>query len=191
MGTDAAVAEAHWLELLRQTSTWEVPNSPTVIVAPHPDDETLGAGGLIAAQRSRGFAVRVAAVTDGEKAYSDVPGLAAMREREQTDALQRLSVPTECITRFRLPDGNVACFETDLGGAADAFNRAGHTCRHHLGRRPSSRSSGVRTSRREAGSASRSPALFLLLLDMALREPRRHSGITCPAISVGRGVDSI
>ena len=37
-----------------------------IIVAPHPDDEVLGAGGLIQAALSRDISVEVVAVTDGD-----------------------------------------------------------------------------------------------------------------------------
>jgi LmbE family N-acetylglucosaminyl deacetylase len=106
--------EAEWLALLRDLPQWVPPRLPTLVVAPHPDDETLGAGGLIAAQRSRGLEVHVVAVTDGEKAYGDTPGLAPQREEEQAKALERLSVARKQITRLRLPDGNVASFEAEL-----------------------------------------------------------------------------
>ena len=36
-----------------------------VVVAPHPDDESLGCGGLIAEARRLGRAVRLVVVTDG------------------------------------------------------------------------------------------------------------------------------
>jgi LmbE family N-acetylglucosaminyl deacetylase len=107
-------AEAEWLAILGNTPEWIPPGVPTLVIAPHPDDETLGAGGLIAFQRSRGVEVRVVAVTDGEKAYGDTPGLAEQREEEQAKALERLSVAREQITRLRLPDGNVASFEEEL-----------------------------------------------------------------------------
>src|SRR4051812_11180384 len=108
------VAEAEWISVLGSLPVWNPPSLPTLIVAPHPDDETLGAGGLIAAQTSRGVAVSVAAVTDGEGAYPDMPGLPAQRVQEQTNALRRLSVLGERITRFRFPDGNVTSFEGQL-----------------------------------------------------------------------------
>jgi LmbE family N-acetylglucosaminyl deacetylase len=111
---EPTVAEAEWMNVLGNLPVWNPPSLPTLIVAPHPDDETLGPGGLIAAQRSRGVDVYVAAVTDGEKAYSDMPGLPAQRRGEQTNALRRLAVPEERITRFGFPDGNVAGFEAQL-----------------------------------------------------------------------------
>ena len=109
-------SEADWLALLGDLPEWVPPRASTLVIAPHPDDETLGAGGLIAWQRSQGVDVHVAAVTDGEKAYGDTPGLAAQREEEQAKAVERLSVAREQITRFRLPDGNVASFEAELEG---------------------------------------------------------------------------
>ncbi len=86
----------------------------TVVIAPHPDDETLGAGGLISILRSRGMEVTVVAVTDGESAYSDAPGLASLREREQTEALARLDVNSDHIHRLRLPDSGVSDHEPRL-----------------------------------------------------------------------------
>ncbi len=108
------MTEAEWLTVLGDLPEWHPPSLPTLIVAPHPDDETLAAGGLIAAQRSRGIDVRVAAVTDGEKAYPNTPGLAEQREEEQANALARLSVSPDCITRFRFPDGSVSSFEAEM-----------------------------------------------------------------------------
>lgn len=85
-----------------------------LVIAPHPDDETLGAGGLIAAERSRGVDVTVAAVTDGENAYTGVPDLAERRRREQLCALRHLGVENEKVFRFDLPDGGVESREEEL-----------------------------------------------------------------------------
>ncbi|MFL6415797.1 MAG: PIG-L deacetylase family protein [Bryobacteraceae bacterium] len=112
--SENGVDEAEWLAVLGSLPEWNPPSIPTLIVAPHPDDETLGAGGLIAAQRSRGLEVRVAAVTDGESAYPDVADLASRREEEQANALGRLSVPRDGIARLHFPDGNVSSFEAEL-----------------------------------------------------------------------------
>jgi LmbE family N-acetylglucosaminyl deacetylase len=85
-----------------------------VAVVPHPDDETLAVGGLIAALRAKGVDVTVVAVTDGEHAYVDNRGLAATRREEQTHALARLGVAENKIVRVGLVDSNVAAKESEL-----------------------------------------------------------------------------
>ncbi len=62
-----------------------------VVLAAHPDDETLGAGGLIALAASRGLPVGVVVVTDGEAAQPGAgDGLARERRHELIDALHEL-----------------------------------------------------------------------------------------------------
>jgi LmbE family N-acetylglucosaminyl deacetylase len=113
------VSEAEWLAALSDLPLWAAPNGPTLVLAPHPDDETLAAGGFIAAQRSRGTEVVVVAVTDGEMAYADASGtgdaeLGELRSREQTEALARLGVCGDMIVRLRLPDSGVAEREREI-----------------------------------------------------------------------------
>ncbi len=78
-----------------------------VVVAPHPDDETLGAGGLIGALGAAGREVAVVAVTDGEASHPDQPGLAVRRRREQQRALRLLGWRVS-VERLGLADGRVA-----------------------------------------------------------------------------------
>jgi LmbE family N-acetylglucosaminyl deacetylase len=83
-----------------------------VVVAPHPDDEVLGCGGILAAAAERGNPVALIAVTDGEACYPPsrnctAQQLAALRRSESMEALRRLGLmPTE-IKRLGLPDGEV------------------------------------------------------------------------------------
>jgi LmbE family N-acetylglucosaminyl deacetylase len=86
------------------------PIGRTVVVAPHPDDEALAAGGLISHQRARGRAVVVVAVTDGDAAYPDWNGiaLARVRRREQLEALDVLGVGRHAVHRLGVPDGTAA-----------------------------------------------------------------------------------
>src|SRR5581483_6694972 len=42
------------------------PHARVLVIAPHPDDETLGSGGLLARAAAHGAAIRVLVVTDGE-----------------------------------------------------------------------------------------------------------------------------
>ena len=88
--------------------TLQVPARRTLVVVPHPDDECLATGGLIARQRSLGIEVVVIAVTDGEAAYDHWNGesLAAIRRSEQAAALRLLSADEP--VRLGLPDSAVA-----------------------------------------------------------------------------------
>lgn len=94
------------------------PTGRTVILVPHPDDEALATGGLIARQRRNGRQVTVVAVTDGDAAYPDWNGveLARVRRREQLDALEVLGVGRPCVRRLEVPDGAVA---DHVGGIVD------------------------------------------------------------------------
>ena len=107
--TAASPLERTWSPLHRRAETLQLPPVPTLVVAPHPDDEVLLAGGLIATQRSRGVDVHVLAVTDGEAAYDvdDPAALASKRRTEQLAALGELGVEPHSITRLGLPDGAV------------------------------------------------------------------------------------
>jgi LmbE family N-acetylglucosaminyl deacetylase len=86
----------------------------TVVIAPHPDDETLAAGGLIATQRSRQIPVTLLAVTDGEAAYPDVPDLGGLRRVEQAQAAEALGVSRDAVIRLGLRDSAVAKCEPAL-----------------------------------------------------------------------------
>jgi LmbE family N-acetylglucosaminyl deacetylase len=112
------VDEAEWIEALQSVQEWTPPDQPILLVSPHPDDETLGAGGFLAAQRLRGIDVTVVAVTDGENAYPDTPDAALklgnLRRHEQERALARLGVPAEKIIRFGLPDSGLRSREQEL-----------------------------------------------------------------------------
>lgn len=112
------VSEEEWLLRLATLPVWSsqtvVAEGPVLIVSPHPDDETLGAGGLIAHLRSTGIEVIVAAVTDGENAYGESSVLGQIRSKEQTAALACLGVDEANIYRFQIPDSDVASHESIL-----------------------------------------------------------------------------
>jgi len=107
-------SEEEWLAALEHVPKWSPPRLHTIVLAPHPDDETLGAGRLIASQRSRGVPVTVMAVTDGEAAYAEAEGLGALRHAEQEAALAELGVERRDILRLHLRDGAVAASEDVL-----------------------------------------------------------------------------
>jgi LmbE family N-acetylglucosaminyl deacetylase len=80
-----------------------------VVVAPHPDDESLGCGALIAAARCERRPLRVVVVSDGtgsqagSKAYP-AGRLRALREGEAREATAVLGLKPEHILFLGLPD---------------------------------------------------------------------------------------
>ncbi len=79
-----------------------------LVVVPHPDDETLGCGGLIALARQAGIAVNVVLVTDGGASHPHSVKwprgrLASQRLTEFREALHVLGVDAEAVA-LGLPD---------------------------------------------------------------------------------------
>ena len=81
-----------------------------VVVAPHPDDESLGCGGLIAEACTEGRATRVVVVSDGtgshpaSRAYP-YARLRDLRESEARQAVHELGLdPVQDIAFLRMPD---------------------------------------------------------------------------------------
>lgn len=119
------MSEVRWKNVTARAGSLDLPKRRTIVVVPHPDDETLLTGGLISRQTSRGVPVVIVAVTDGEAAYPNwpAPGLARQRRSEQDKALHILDVPGGSTIRLRLPDGEVADHESELGRIlADVIN---------------------------------------------------------------------
>ncbi len=108
------VDEKTWRAWLDAVPPWQPPLVPTLVVSPHPDDETLATGGLIAYLRSHGVPVTVAAVTDGENCYEGEREMGQVRTGEQERALLRLGVGADCIHRLGLTDSDVASREDAL-----------------------------------------------------------------------------
>lgn len=71
-------------------SRWR--NARWLVLAPHPDDETLGAGALIAETARDGRLAAIAYLTDGTGSHpAGTAGLASVRRREARLAIQRLA----------------------------------------------------------------------------------------------------
>ena len=80
-----------------------------LILAPHPDDESLGCGGLIAASCARGQPPFVVVLTDGAASHPNSsaypPGrLRAVRETETLEAVACLGLAAKRVAFLRQPD---------------------------------------------------------------------------------------
>lgn len=101
-----------------------------VVVAPHPDDEILSGGGLLAQHTQRGGAALVIAVTDGEASHGPISAtasktLADARCAERAAGLQRLGCGTIGICRLAMLDGTLAAHIPALKAALAACLQPG------------------------------------------------------------------
>jgi LmbE family N-acetylglucosaminyl deacetylase len=87
------------------------PAGDVLVLAPHPDDETLGCGGAILAAREAGARVTIAFLTDGADSHSRfLPGaeLAAIRREEAVAAAAVLGVEESDLRFLGYRDGRLA-----------------------------------------------------------------------------------
>lgn len=94
------------------------PLGRVLIVAPHPDDDVISAGGLIQRALAAGGQIRVLFLTNGESnpwpqraqlrkwriTASDREGWAALRATEAVAGLHLLGAPADCAHFLRFPD---------------------------------------------------------------------------------------
>lgn len=107
----SGVDKAHFLgEVARVANLDKIGDA--FVIAPHPDDESLGCGGTIALLCERGYSVHVLFVSDGTMSHPNSPGYPAerlrqVRESEALAALQILGVPTKNAIFMRQKDTQV------------------------------------------------------------------------------------
>ena len=116
---EAGTLEIEWQRALSAAPWWTPEPSRVVIVSPHPDDETFGAGGLMAMASRAGASITLVSVTDGEAAKVGVSPaeLAELRRAELAAALDRLGVELQEHLQLGLPDGGVQGFADALDAA--------------------------------------------------------------------------
>jgi LmbE family N-acetylglucosaminyl deacetylase len=92
--------------------TATVAGRTALVVAPHPDDETLGCGAAILRKVAAGTPVTVAVVTDGSRShrseYLPPDKLAALRRLEMAAAASRLGLAPDAVRWGGFIDGTVA-----------------------------------------------------------------------------------
>lgn len=86
-----------------------------LIVAPHPDDEVLGCGGLIARLVTKGLTPHIIVMTGGEGSHQgccdiDADTLKKSRRQLTRNAMAKLGVADQYIHELNYPDGGI-CFE--------------------------------------------------------------------------------
>jgi len=102
-------------DYLPQTSSGLFPG-PWLVFAPHPDDETYGMGGSIAAARSAGIEVGVVILTDGALGGAAVDDLVQIREEEVSAAVAALGGAS--LIFWRRPDRGLTPDAATIGLAA-------------------------------------------------------------------------
>jgi LmbE family N-acetylglucosaminyl deacetylase len=102
-----------------------------LIVAPHPDDETLGCGGAIALLAGKGYDLQVLVISDGTGSHPNsqthpAPVLESIRSQETIAALGILGVDPGSIAFLHLKDGAIPTITTP------EFHAAKLLCRNYL-----------------------------------------------------------
>lgn len=117
---DGSTAETEWLDWLATLNPPALAiddllpaGTRLVVVSPHPDDEVLACGGLVAWHAQRRGETAIVAVTDGEASHRGDPEwpaerLARTRGAERRLGLARLGLGAASVTTLGLPDSQVA-----------------------------------------------------------------------------------
>lgn len=131
-GSEKGTPESAWTAYRRAATALDIGTlHRLVVLAAHPDDETLMAGGLIATAAAGGVPVQVVVATSGEASHPHSPSwtrqaLAREREREVRQALALLA-PQATLTLLRLPDGRVGEHAGELRDAVRPLIQPGDT----------------------------------------------------------------
>jgi LmbE family N-acetylglucosaminyl deacetylase len=151
----ARTAEHVWRGVLAGLPGWQ-PRTRLVVVASHPDDETLGAGGLVNQATRMCLEVAIVLITDGAKARPETLSVGHTRLAEFARAISWLSAGRCDVIRLGLPDAEVIEHEQELAAALETwldpdctlvapFEHDGHTGHEAAGRaaRKSARATGA------------------------------------------------
>ncbi|WP_157157459.1 PIG-L deacetylase family protein [Diaminobutyricimonas sp. LJ205] len=100
--------------------TAESAGRSALVIAPHPDDETLGCGATILRRRATGMSVMIVIVTDGRHSHRSTAmspdELAEIRRDEMRVAAERLGLEAGAVRWLDIEDGTVAVHEDRLVG---------------------------------------------------------------------------
>lgn len=118
---DATPLDFHTLPL--RPAAYATSLGSTAVIAPHPDDESLGCGGLLALLARAGLPVWCVLISDGTMSHPNSQRFPAerrqaIREQELQAALAELGVGPQMLLPLGLPDGAVPTPDTPAGAAA-------------------------------------------------------------------------
>lgn len=119
--SDVGTAESVWTAVVQGLPrlVFPAPGTPIVVLAAHPDDETLGVGGLIAQAVSRGYQVTVVIASDGARSHPRSPthseaAMALLRRPEAEAAVAALGAE---LIWLDLADGQLSEHIADIASA--------------------------------------------------------------------------
>lgn len=130
-------AESSWLGWLAHQTVPRVSaaaicaaNSRLVVIAPHPDDEILACGGLLALCATLRFPVLVVAITDGEASHGPAnesarAKLCQQRTHERCAGLIQLGIDPHCVARLKIPDGQASMYGDVIFNRLEGLLRSG------------------------------------------------------------------
>jgi LmbE family N-acetylglucosaminyl deacetylase len=116
----AVTPEQAWQDWLAEVRRFpDDDHGRAVVVAAHPDDETLGVGGLIQRLHERGTTVELVVATDGEAAFpalspDERAELGRSRRQELHAALRAQDMAGVTVHWLGLPDGKLAEHRAEL-----------------------------------------------------------------------------
>lgn len=127
---DASPVDSAWVAgPLDKTGWLDAPTAGDhlLVLAAHPDDETLGAGGLMASAHTRGARITVVVATAGEASHPRSPThtpdeLAGRRRGEVIDAVKQLA-PDAPVHLLGLPDGRLRDVTEELQDQVKSFTQ--------------------------------------------------------------------
>jgi len=109
------VRKAHmrWLRMRGTCAKDFAIDGRMLIIAPHPDDEVIGCGGLIARLMAEGRALQIIIMTGGEGSHRgccnvSTTDIISARRGLTRNAMQILGVPAENIHELDYPDGGIS-----------------------------------------------------------------------------------
>lgn len=130
--TEPGTSEATWLLDPRWDAVPVLPPEAALegcddllVLSAHPDDESLGAAGLIAAAGRAGLPVVVVVASSGERSHPrasawSVDDIGAARRTEARRAVEGLA-RTSRLVQLAVPDGRVGEHEAEIAAAASPF----------------------------------------------------------------------